>query len=127
MCVCVCVYVSVCVCVCLSHLRYPEQEVVQELCLVSCTNCFSSLHNARFKRKGFERFSPVTYRNPCMHHYTSGYFGQYESCPLHESRWNILKGYALRTCPPHHGYHSCLCLLIEWSIDSPQYEKMITS
>ena len=71
----------VCASVCLSTLRYPEREVVlpcclhhlEELCLTSCTNCFSSLHDARFERKAFERFSLVTHPIPCTHRYTSGY------------------------------------------------------
>ena len=51
------------VCV-LSNLRYLEQEVVsprwlhhlEELCLASCTNCFSSLYNEWFERKSLWKF-----------------------------------------------------------------------
>ena len=36
------------------------------------------------------------------------------------------KGVHWRTCPPHHRYHSCYCVLREWAIDTLQYEKLST-
>ena len=59
--------VSVCLCVCLSNLSYLEREVVspchlyhlEQLHLVSCTNCFSSLYDAPFERKSLWKFLSV--------------------------------------------------------------------
>ena len=55
----------VCLSVSLSNMRYLEREVVsprrlhhlEVLLLASCTNCFSSLYDARFERKNFWKFS----------------------------------------------------------------------
>ena len=105
LCVCLCVCVSLSMC--LSHLRYPEREVVsphclhhlEELRLASCTNCFWAYTTSGSREKACERFSPVTPLTPCMHCYTSGYPGQKESCPLHQSCWKIFQGYALKDAP----------------------------
>ena len=48
----------------LSNLRYPEREIVlprclhhlKELCVASCSNCFSSLYDVWFKRKSLWKF-----------------------------------------------------------------------
>ena len=88
---CVCLSVCLCVCVCLSNLRYPEWEVVaprclhhlEELRLASCTNCFLSLYNEPFERKGLWKFfHQLLAEFQCTHRYTSGYSGQDESCSL---------------------------------------------
>ena len=72
LCASVCVRVGVWVC--FSNLRYLEWEVVspcslnrlEELHLASCTNCFSSLHDARFMRKSLCKFFASYAPNP-MH------------------------------------------------------------
>ena len=55
---------SVCACVCLTNLRYSEREVIsprclhhlEELRLMSCTNCRSSLNDVQFERKSLRKF-----------------------------------------------------------------------
>ena len=58
-------------------------------------NWFSSLYNGRLERKSLWKFL-ASY---APHGYFSGYPGQDESGPLHESLWNILEGYALKDIP----------------------------
>ena len=107
------------VCVCLSNLRYPEREVVlprrlhhlEELHLVNCTTAFQAYTTHDSREKAFEKFLPVTRRIPCTHRYISGYPGQDESCPLQQSFWNILEGYALKDTPPHDGSSCTNCFL----------------
>ena len=87
--------VCVCVCVC------PPQDLGngtphffcqrKEILLASCTNCFSSLYDAWFKRKSLWNFS-AGYMLKAVHaRYTSGYPGQDESCSTLEHCWNILE------------------------------------
>ena len=109
-CVCVCVRVCLCVCVCVCvpvpheisrwnvvSPRFFHQH--EEILLVSCTNCISSLYDTWFKRKNIWNFS-AGYTLKAVHAcYISAYPGQDVSCPPLEHRWNILEGYTLKDMP----------------------------
>ena len=87
----------VCVSVCVSHLRSREQDVIaprflhrrEELCLASCTNCFSSRYNAPLERKRLWKFFRGYALMALYHIKTSGYDLAYE----------IVEGLALSDMP----------------------------
>ena len=101
--------------------RHAAYNILKSLVWRLAQTAFRAYTLGDWREKAFEMSSPVARPIPYAHRYTSGCPEQDESCPLHQSRWNILEGYALKDTPPHHTNHSYYCFLREWAIDTSPY------